>query len=222
MGIFRRCTDILSANLNDLVDRFEDPEKALRQAIREMEAAVTSALNSAAKVIANERLLGKQLAEQRDKAEQWLGRARQAMRDQDELLARRALVRKAEHDRLIAALVDEQASLERASAKLRRQIDGMRARVAEANRKLATLIARKQAADAQRNLVGLATNRTAHASFSRFDRLCQKVETAEAEAQAWAELNGADAEREPWPDRFDTQIEAELETLRNETAAPVT
>jgi phage shock protein A len=59
MGIFRRFTDILSANLNDLIDRFEDPEKALRQAIREMEQAVTDALNSAAKVIANERLLTK-------------------------------------------------------------------------------------------------------------------------------------------------------------------
>jgi phage shock protein A len=220
MGIFRRCTDILSANLNDLVDRFEDPEKALRQAIREMEAAVTSALNSAAKVIANERLLGKQLCEQRDKAEQWLGRARQAMREQDESLARRALVRKAEHDRLIAALTDEQASLEGASTKLRRQIDGMRARVAEANRKLATLIARKHAADAQRSLAGLATDRTSHAEFARFDRLCQKVDTAEAEAQAWAELNGADAEFEAWPDCLDTQIEAELQTLRSETAAP--
>lgn len=220
MGLFRRCTDIISANLNDLVDRFEDPEKALRQAIREMESAVTSALNSAAKVIANERLLGKQLAEQHDKAEQWLGRARQAMRDQDEALARRALVRKSEHDRLIAALVDEQAAFEAASAKLRRQIDGMRARVAEANRKLATLIARKHAAEAQRSLAGLAKDRAPHAEFARFDRLCQKAETAEAEAQAWAELNGADAEFEGWPDRFDTQIEAELETLRNETAAP--
>ena len=65
MGLFRRFGDIVSANLNDLVNHFEDPEKMLRQAIREMEEAVASALNEAAKVVANEKLLAKQLAENR-------------------------------------------------------------------------------------------------------------------------------------------------------------
>ena len=36
MGLFQRFGDIVSANLNDMVDRFEDPEKMLKQAVREM------------------------------------------------------------------------------------------------------------------------------------------------------------------------------------------
>ncbi|MEX2186375.1 MAG: PspA/IM30 family protein [Pirellulales bacterium] len=219
MGIFRRCTDILSANLNDLIDRFEDPEKALRQAIREMEQAVSAAMNSAAKTIAGERLAARQLAEHRQQAEQWLARARQAVGDGDESLARRSLVRKSEHDRLIAALADQQAALEQAGRKLRRQIDGMRARVAEANRKLTTLSARKQAADAQRVLFGAGASGSVSMAFSKFDRLCHRVDTAEAEAEAWTDLTGSESGTEDtWFADDDAQIDQQLQALRDEAA----
>lgn len=153
MGLFRRFGDIVSANLNDLVDRFEDPEKMLRQAIREMEEAVASALNGAAKVVANEKLLAQQLAENRRQAEHWHERACQAVRDGDDQRARRALVRKAEHEQLIPALEDQKTATQQAGRKLRRQIDGMRARLAEAKRKLATLSARNRAAESRRKLL---------------------------------------------------------------------
>ena len=219
MNIFRRCTDILSANLNDLIDRFEDPEKALRQAIREMDAAVLASMNSAAKTIAGERLAARQLAEHRQQAEQWLSRARQAVHEGDESLARRALLRKSEHDRLIDALADQQAALDQAGRKLRRQIDGMRARVAEANRKLATLSARKRAADAQRALLGAGTGGSPAAAFANFDRLCHRVETAEAEAEAWTDLVGSAGEDDEWSASTDAHVEEQLQALRDEAAA---
>jgi phage shock protein A len=225
MGIFRRFTDILSANLNDLIDRFEDPEKALRQAIREMDDAVAAAMNSAAKTIAGERLAARRLAEHRQQAEVWLARARQAIHEGDEPLARRALVRKSEHDRLIDALADQQAALEQAGGKLRRQIDGMRARVAEANRKLTTLSARKRAADAQRAVYavgasGRGPSGRGTAAFSKFDRLCDRVESAEAEAEAWVDLTGQlDGDAGQWFADTDARIEKQLQTLRDEAAA---
>ena len=40
MGLFKRVSDIISANLNDLIERFEDPEKMLNQVISEMETAI--------------------------------------------------------------------------------------------------------------------------------------------------------------------------------------
>ena len=43
MRLFQRIGDIIAANLNDLVDRFEDPEVMLKQAIREMETMIESA-----------------------------------------------------------------------------------------------------------------------------------------------------------------------------------
>jgi phage shock protein A len=61
MGMFRRARDILSANISDLVERLEDPEKILRQVIREMEDAVLAALRGAARVVAEEKLLQREL-----------------------------------------------------------------------------------------------------------------------------------------------------------------
>ncbi|MEX0715394.1 MAG: PspA/IM30 family protein, partial [Planctomycetaceae bacterium] len=61
MRIFARISDIISANLNDVIDRFEDPEAMLKQAVREMEQALDSTTDAAAKAIASERLLVRQL-----------------------------------------------------------------------------------------------------------------------------------------------------------------
>ena len=60
MPLVRRIAGIVSANLNDAVDRCEDPEKMLRQAVREMEEAFHRALDRAATAIAQEKLLSRQ------------------------------------------------------------------------------------------------------------------------------------------------------------------
>ena len=60
MRLFRRIGDIISANLNEVVERFEDPELGLKLAIREMEEAVDSAFDGAVKTVANEKLLARQ------------------------------------------------------------------------------------------------------------------------------------------------------------------
>ena len=57
MGIFARVSDIISANLNDMVERFESPETMLRQAIREMDAAIARTMEATARAIADERLI---------------------------------------------------------------------------------------------------------------------------------------------------------------------
>lgn len=59
MGLFKRISDIVSANLNDMVERFEDPEQMLRQAIREMEEAIGRAKPDVARAMANEKTLAK-------------------------------------------------------------------------------------------------------------------------------------------------------------------
>jgi hypothetical protein len=58
MGLFGRISDIISANLNEMIDRFEDPEKMLKQAIREMEDAIGGARRETARAMAAEKLAG--------------------------------------------------------------------------------------------------------------------------------------------------------------------
>jgi phage shock protein A len=192
MGIFRRTGDIIAANLNDLVDRFEDPETMLRQALREMDAAIEAASTAAARSLAAEKLLARELAHHEREAAQWQARAAAAVAAGDDELAKRALLRRREHDDLAGALCEQLAAAGDANGRLRRQLDAMHAKRAEAARKLATLAARHAVAQARRRLHSRGAAALDTGAFARFDRLRAKVERAEAEADAISELVGAD------------------------------
>ena len=68
-NIFKRISDVLTANLNDLVDRVEDPERMIKQLIREMEENVNSAREGVIDALASEKQLAKELDNQSQKAD---------------------------------------------------------------------------------------------------------------------------------------------------------
>ncbi len=202
MGLFKRISDIISANLNEMTDGLEDPEKMLRQAVREMEQSIADATQETAKVLANEKLLVKELASNRQQALDWQGKAEKAIDAGDDGLARKALSRKQEHQKLVIALEDQLKLAQETTKTLKHQLDGMRAKMAEAKRNLATLSARKKAADFQKKMhtsaMDLETGNVGDDAFAKFDRMKERVERAEAEAEALAELRGATrAENDP-------------------------
>ena len=223
MGFFKRISDIVSANLNEMTEQFEDPEKMLKQAIREMEESINSATRDTAKVMANEKTLVREMERNRQQLDQWHGRAVTAIGAGDDDLAKRALARKREHEKLVAALEDQLGAAREASAALRRQLDGMKAKMAEARRSLATLSARKRAADFSKRMelqASVATE-TDENAFAKFDRLKAKVEQAEAEAEALRELRigtptAAAYEEEALGE--DVEIDAELAELKRQAA----
>jgi phage shock protein A len=195
MGVFRRISDIISANLNDLTEGFEDPEKMLKQAVREMEDTIAEVTNQTAKAMANETTLLRELERNRAQQQQWQGRAEKAVEEGNDELARKALGRKNEHEKLVAALESQLASAQEASASLRCQLAGMKAKLAEGRRNLATLSARQRAADFRKKMETQAAGISADVddrAFAKFDRMKAKVEQAEAEAAAMAELRGMD------------------------------
>ncbi len=107
MGVFKRISDIISANLNDLTEGFEDPEQMLKQAVREMEETIADVTNQTAKAMANETTLSRELERNRSQKQQWQGRAEKAVEEGNDDLARKALSRKNEHEKLVAALEDQ-------------------------------------------------------------------------------------------------------------------
>src|SRR5437879_1200170 len=107
MGIFKRLQDIVSANLNDMVEQWEEPEPMLRQAVREMESAIGESKGEVARAMASEKLVLRDLEENRRQVRDWQERAEQALRAGDEGLARRALARRLEYEKIGAALEDQ-------------------------------------------------------------------------------------------------------------------
>ena len=55
MAIFSRLTDLLKSNINDLIDRAEDPEKMVKQIIIDMEEQLQNAVQGLGSVMASER-----------------------------------------------------------------------------------------------------------------------------------------------------------------------
>jgi phage shock protein A len=163
------------------------------------------------------------LATNERECEAWEGRAAKAVEQGDDELARKALSRKREYDKIVAALRDQHAATADAVQTLRRQLEAMQAKLKDAQRRLGTLAARKRAADVRAKMAksdaGVSTDLDQDA-FDKFDRLERKVEMAEAEAQAMSELAQSSRELDDHDELSssreadDLEIEAELEALK--------
>lgn len=189
MGIFSRIADIFSSNVNDALDKAEDPEKMLKQMVLEMEESVNKATLSIAQSIANEKSLERKLEKARKDRDDWQQKAVQALNANREDLARAALEKKGIAEKNIADLEPITIQAKETSNKLRTQLDMIKNKLDEARQRQSTLIARSQAAKAQKQLAqsvsGVGTD-----AFSKFDKLEAKVETIEAEASAFEQLAG--------------------------------
>ena len=98
MKIFSRLSDLLKANINDLIDRAEDPEKMVKQIIIDMEDQLQKAVQGLGTVMASERQMEKQLNQAREESGMWEKRAKDALEAGDEDLAKKALAKKLEAD----------------------------------------------------------------------------------------------------------------------------
>jgi phage shock protein A len=221
MGIFSRVSDIITANLNALLDRAEDPEVLLAQVVREMEAGIATGRRSAAVAIAAERRLQREWDDHRAQADHWTGRARDALAAGREDLARRALARKHEHAALAESLAEQHADAAQTSRSARTFLRALEARLAEARRKQRALVARHRTARLRVEVHrDFGTGRAAlGASLARFDRLEDQLTRTVDELTAEADLAGPPALETEFSDLDrDRAIEMELAALKGERA----
>ena len=214
-GIFYRMADIVKANVNDLITRAEDPEKMIRQMILEMEEAVNKATASVSTAVANEKRLERQYLEKQDQIEAWQKKAEMAVEAGEDDLARRALERKAANQE---ATHDLEVALEesrKTSSQLKQQLTQLKAKLDEARTRQGTLIARRRAAEARKQIArGLSG--VGEDAFSSFERFRQRIETEEAEAEAHQEMANADPSLEEEFSKLERKstVEDELSALK--------
>jgi phage shock protein A len=219
MGIFKRLQDIVSANFNDMIEEWEDPEAMLRQAVREMETAIGESKREVARAMASEKLVLRDLEDNRRQARDWQARAEKAVHARDDSLARRALARRQECDKVVAALEDQAHATGEASQLLRRQLAAMQAKLNEAKRRLGTLTARVKAAEVRAKVQAASGDvHLDQAAFEKFDRLRARVERVEAEAEAMRELECGPHSDSPTGDvpldDGELGLDAELDALK--------
>jgi phage shock protein A len=218
-NLFKRISDVLTANLNDMVDRVEDPERMIKQLIREMEENVNSARESVIDAVASEKQLAKELDNQRRQSEEWHNRARRALETGNETLAREALLRKKEHDGIVASMQMSWESARRTSERLKAQLRALENKLEEARLKKGSLVARQRAAQAHEQMSRVNDHFQSGLDLNNsFGRMADKVGDMEARMEARAEIYGefSPVEREFLKMEVDSEIEAELATLKQD------
>ncbi|HOV92469.1 MAG TPA: PspA/IM30 family protein [Candidatus Kapabacteria bacterium] len=212
MGLFSRISDIFKANINDMLDKAEDPEKMINQMVLEMEESVNKTTLAVANAIANEVSIQKKLDQARKDQDEWEKKAIQALQANREDLARQALERKNIAAKNIADLQPIYEQAKATTTNLRQQLNQLKAKLDEARMRQTTLIARSQAAKAQKQ-IAQSMSGVGSDAFSKFDKFEGKVEKLEAEATAYQQLAGEQTSLEEEFKKLSTSTDVDSELL---------
>ncbi|MEM9924906.1 MAG: PspA/IM30 family protein [Cyanobacteria bacterium P01_D01_bin.50] len=214
MGLFDRVRRVVSANLNDLVSKAEDPEKILEQAIVEMQEDLVRLRQGVAQAIAAQKRTEKQYNDANNETNKWQRNAMLALQKGDENLARQALERKKSFTESANTL---KVSLDQQNAQvdnLKRQLIQLESKISEAKTKKEMLKARITAAKAQEQLEGMVRGMNSSSAMAAFERMEEKVMMQEARAQSTAELAGADLDSQFAQLEASSGVDDELAALK--------
>jgi phage shock protein A len=217
MGLMERVSALIRANLNDLIDKAEEPEKMLKQVILDMENQLIQVKTQVAIAIADEHLLSKKQKDNETKIAEWTRKAELAVDKSDDALARAALER-VDSSRQIGRALEEQLADQKAQVEsLRTAYRKLEDKLTEARAKSDLLIAQNRRSRAVRKAAEAGMAIRSDRNSATFERMRRKVHHGEAVSAATAEL-AADTVEERFDllerdDRID-QLLADLKARR--------
>ena len=220
MGIFKRLRDLTMATINDLLDKAEDPVKMLNQFLRDMEEDIRDAEAAVAKQIAIEKKLKQQMEEALEMVTRREEQALKALEQGNEDLARKALQDKKEHQQRYEEFKRQHEVAKTSADQLRSQLDEMKAEYAKMKNKKDLLVARAEAAKAQKQINQAMSGFGADNAAKGFDRMEEKVLRLEAEAEASKELRSTNRSLDDELAQLDKNddVEDELAALKAKLA----
>lgn len=227
MSILKRFTDIMSANLNALLDKAEDPAKMVDQILRNLNDDLGKVKAETASIIAEESRAKRELAECTEEVNKLLTYAKRAVEAGNDADARLFLSKK-------ATLVGKQSTLEQKvqlasdnAKKMRQMHDKLVEEISELNARRDSIKAKLATAKMQTRINELGSSvGTAKTNLGAFARMEDKANRLLDEANAMAELNAAPVDEiDDLMSKYDTiansSIEDELAALKSETSSVI-
>lgn len=220
MGIFQRLSDILKSNVNDLIDKAEDPEKMVKQIIIDMQKELNNSVQALGKAAASERIAQKQYEQAAAKSADWESKAKAAITAGDENLAKKALENKVKADNDTQQYKEMYDTISQQTETIRTQVEVLKSKLEEAKSRQAMLIARSQMAETQKSIANSTGGFNPNSSSEKSSRMEEKIERKEAEAQAFADIandSASSAEAESFEKlENESKVNSELERLKAE------
>ena len=219
MGIFTRFRDIVSSNINAMLDKAEDPEKLIRLMIREMEDTLVEIKTACAGVMAGGKKIKRQLEGLGARVKYWEEKAGLAVSKGRDDLAREALVEKRKFNRRIETLENDLAEHDLLIEQYQDDIRQLEEKLRSARDKQRMLVQRhlhaRKKRQAQEDIRRIDSSET----VMKFDELENRIERMEAEADLVNYGNKATLEEELERLSIDEEIENELLALKTPSAA---
>ena len=214
MPIFEKLRRIFNSNINDLLDRVEDPEKILNQLLEDMQHELKEVKIQVAAAIRDANKFEAQYKENLESAEKWEKRAIVFIQNGDDGRAKEALRRKRSAEDLAAGFREQFEAQQESVSVLKDGLITLEQKIEEAKNKRALLIARQRRAEAERAIHQTVSGMSDSSALNAFDRIEGKVLDAEAEAEALSEMRQPSLDEEF--DKLDKkdEIDDELAKLK--------
>jgi phage shock protein A len=203
MGIFERIARIIRANINEMLSKAEDPELMLNELIREMEEDLAEAKSQTTSAIADLKVLEKKYSGEKSEVEKWTEKAKLALKEGREDLAKEAVSRKIDHEALMKEYALQVERQRVAVERLKSGLNALEGKIDEAKRKRDLLVAKLKTAEASETINETLSGIEESPAIAEFERMEEKVLKIEARADALSEMTAITG----------SDIEAELEAL---------
>ncbi|MBP8251351.1 MAG: PspA/IM30 family protein [Herpetosiphon sp.] len=214
MSLLTRVRDLVSANLNSMLDKAEDPEKMVNEYMRQLQEQQYEAKTAVASAMADETKLHNKMVTFQTEADQWQAKAEAAVRANDDELAKAALGRKANAQKMADTYRQQYEEQDNQVEQLQDALVRLESRLAEAKSKKELIIAKKNRAETQEAIQRTVRGLGNVNAMDKLSQMEERVDDRLAQADAMAKLEGdsldarfADLER-------DTAVEDELAALK--------
>ena len=215
MGVFSRLSDIISSNLNAMLDKAEDPEKLIRLMIQEMEDTLVEIKASCAGVMAAKKKVQRELAEIHTRALQWGDKAQLAVNKEREDLAREALIEKRRYRERANALEKELTQCETLIEQYLTDMTQLEEKLGTAREKQRLLVQRHIQAQRRKRAQQEIRRFDTNDALVRFAHFENRIERMEAEADLVNFGRKPTVEDEFTRLEGDEEIERELQALKS-------
>jgi len=214
MGIFSRLTDIVNSNVNNILDRAEDPEKIIRLIVQEMEETLVEVRAAAARSIAEKKEIQRNLSRYENAQAEWARKAEVALGKDREDLAKAALAEKAKLAETAEALQAEVDALDEALDRNEADIVKLQDKLREAKAKQKSIKARHETASSRLRVRKQLFDGKIEDAFTRFEHMEKRLDATEGEAEAFDLGRGKSLTEEIAELEAESAIEEELEAMK--------
>lgn len=214
MGIFSRLGDIIAANMNDILDRAEDPAKMIRLIIMEMEETLVEVRASAARTIADQKEARRNLQRLDAAQASWAEKAELALSKGREDLAKAALVEKQKLGQAALQIEQDMHLMDEALAKHEEDIQKLEAKLREARVRQTSILNRLETLENRARMRRMMSSPRIDEAFQKFELMERRVDLAEGRVESYDLGRTRTLEEEFAELKANDEVEAELAALK--------